>query len=277
VVAGTARKLPSARGRSGPASATGGPSVGPYPSLSRCRVPGCEVRPVILERRKTKELSRLALARFANLAQRATGLRGEVNILLTGDAEMQRLNRQFRRKDKPTDVLSFSNLWPNGTPKSVPWKALLMEDLSDPDEAAGYLNEARKDSPAAYKRALQNVAKARRANAAGPRERVPASTPAGGDIAISLSAARAQAAALGHGLLTEVKVLILHGMLHLAGHDHERDHGEMLRLEQKLRGELHLTDGLIERTLAPRSVTRKPTRKPTGKPTGGTSARARRP
>ena len=62
---------------------------------------------MILERRKTKELSRLALARFANKAQRAAGLRGEVNILLTGDAEMQRLNLQFRRKDKPTDVLSF--------------------------------------------------------------------------------------------------------------------------------------------------------------------------
>ena len=65
------------------------------------------MRPVILERRRTKNLSRLALARFANRAQRAAGLSGEVNILLTGDAEMQRLNLQFRRKDKPTDVLSF--------------------------------------------------------------------------------------------------------------------------------------------------------------------------
>jgi rRNA maturation RNase YbeY len=228
---------------------------------------------VILERRKTKELSRLALARFANKAQRATGLRGEVNILLTGDAEMQRLNLQFRRKDKPTDVLSFSNLWPNGTPKSVPWKTFLMEYLSDPDEAAGFLNEARKDSPAAYKRALQDVAKARRANAAGAQKRVPASTPAGGDIAISLAAARAQAAALGHDLLTEVKVLILHGMLHLAGHDHESDHGQMLRLEQKLREELHLSAGLIERTLASRGATRKATRKRSG----GPAARTRRP
>ena len=49
----------------------------------------------------------------------------------------------------------------------------------------------------------------------------------GGDIAISIQTARAQAAEIGHDLLTEVKVLILHGMLHLAGHDHEIDRGQM--------------------------------------------------
>lgn len=127
----------------------------------------------------------MALARFANKAQRAAGLPGEVNILLTGDAEIQRLNLQFRRKDMPTDVLSF---------------------------------------PAAQ-------------------------PPGGGDIAISVPAARAQAAGIGHDLLTEVKVLILHGMLHLAGHDHESDRGQMGRLERKLSAELHLAAGLIGRAL----------------------------
>jgi probable rRNA maturation factor len=63
-----------------------------------------------------------------------------------------------------------------------------------------------------------------------------------------LQTARTQAAALGHDLLTEVKVLILHGMLHLAGHDHETDRGQMLRIEQRLRAELRLPAGLIERT-----------------------------
>jgi probable rRNA maturation factor len=143
-----------------------------------------ELRAVIVERRKTKDLSRLALARFANQAQRVAGLPGEVNILLTGDTEIQQLNLQFRRKDEPTDVLSF----PSGQP------------------------------------------------------------PAGGDIAISLETARAQAAEIGHDLLTEVKVLILHGMLHLAGHDHETDRGRMRKLEQRLRAELKLPAGLIERT-----------------------------
>ena len=105
---------------------------------------------------------------------------------------------QFRRKDKPTDVLSFP---------SAPARA-----------------------PVAGSAALSDSA-------------------SGGDIAISLAAARTQAAALGHDLLTEVKVLILHGMLHLAGHDHEPTAAQMLCLEQKLRDELHLTAGLIERTV----------------------------
>jgi probable rRNA maturation factor len=85
-----------------------------------------------------------------------------------------------------------------------------------------------------------------------PRTRRAASAAPGGDIAISLQTARLQAAAAGHDLLTEVKVLILHGMLHLAGHDHETDRGQMRRLEQKLRAEFHLNAGLIERTVPAR-------------------------
>ena len=181
-----------------------------------------ESRPVILERRRTKELSRLALARFANKAQRAAGLRGEVNILLTGDAEMQRLNLQFRHKDTATDVLSF----PRG------------------NAAAG--NAALPAAGAKAGNAALPAAGAKAGNAA-----VPAA--GAGDIAISIQRARAQAAAIGHDLLTEVKVLILHGMLHLAGHDHESDGGQMREFEQKLRAELNLFEGLIERTdAAPR-------------------------
>jgi len=144
------------------------------------------------------------VARFAGRAQRAAGLAGEVNVLLTGDAEMQRLNRQFRGKNYPTDVLSFPAPSPGG----------------------------------------------------------------GGDIAISLATARAQAAGEGHDLLTEVKILILHGMLHLAGHDHERDRGHMRRLERKLRAELHLSAGLIERTESYRGASGKATPRP-----GGTASR----
>jgi len=140
---------------------------------------------VILERRKSKELSSLALARFAARAQRAAGVTGEVNILLTSDAEIQLLNQQFRKLAKPTDVLSFPS-----------------------------------------------------ADGLG-----------GGDIAISVQTARAQARQLGHPLLTEVKILILHGLLHLAGYDHERDNGRMHRRESRLRAELRLPAGLIERTV----------------------------
>lgn len=68
-----------------------------------------------------------------------------------------------------------------------------------------------------------------------------------GDIAISLEIAAANAAELGHSLATEVKILILHGMLHLAGYDHEIDDGEMMQRETTLRQKLKLPVGLIER------------------------------
>ena len=69
-----------------------------------------------------------------------------------------------------------------------------------------------------------------------------------GDIAISRDIASANAKKLGHPLTTELKVLILHGLLHLAGYDHEADRGEMTARESELRGALGLPLGLIERT-----------------------------
>ena len=59
-----------------------------------------------------------------------------------------------------------------------------------------------------------------------------------GEIVLSLDAARRQAAELGHGELRELEELVLHGTLHLLGHDHERDRGEMAALELELREEL---------------------------------------
>lgn len=75
----------------------------------------------------------------------------------------------------------------------------------------------------------------------------------GGDLAISLETAAVQAADHGHTLQTEVKVLILHGLLHLAGYDHERDRGQMRRRESLLRKQFALPTGLIERTLDDRT------------------------
>lgn len=124
------------------------------------------------------------MSRFAARARRAVGLEGELNILITGDDDMRDLNRRFRRKDKPTDVLSF--------PSALPGAA--------------------------------------------------------GDIAISGDIARRNGEDLGHGAGTELKVLILHGLLHLAGFDHEIDKGKMARKERRLREQLGLHEGLIERS-----------------------------
>ena len=129
-----------------------------------------------------------SLARFLAEAQAAARLVGEVGVLLTTDRAIRRMNRQFRGKDKATDVLSF----PAGSP-------------------------------------AQN------------REGIT------GDVAISVDAARRQAAALGHSLGAELKILILHGLLHLAGYDHESDGGRMARRELALRTRFRLPQGLIER------------------------------
>lgn len=143
------------------------------------------------------------LAQFLALAQAAVRLKGQVSVLLTTDPAIRRLNRQFRGKNKATDVLSF------------------------PAEAA-----------------FPGMA---------------AAAQIAGDLAISVPTALRQATEQGHPLSTEVKVLILHGLLHLAGYDHEIDNGKMARRELVLRARLGLPKGLIERaTAAPQpSATKK--------------------
>jgi probable rRNA maturation factor len=131
-------------------------------------------------------LSRSGLSRFLKSAQAAVGLQGEVDVLLAGDRTLRRLNRDYRGKDKATDVLSF---------------------------------------PAAEELAGEH----------------------GGDLAISLDTAKRQAEEHGHTLRDEVRVLLLHGLLHLSGMDHETDRGEMAELEGVLRARLRLPNGLIAR------------------------------
>jgi probable rRNA maturation factor len=140
-------------------------------------------------------LSKPALTRFFNRARQAVDLTGEVEVLLTSDAELKRLNRSFRGKNKATDVLSFPAFVPEGFPAGFPV----------PDTA--------------------------------------------GDLAISLETAARQAAAFGHSLDDEVRILLLHGLLHLSGLDHETDNGEMAAREAELRDKLRLPNGLIARTV----------------------------
>lgn len=68
-----------------------------------------------------------------------------------------------------------------------------------------------------------------------------------GDIAIARGVATRQARAAGHAVSTELRVLALHGLLHLLGYDHETDDGEMARVEARLRRRGGLKDGLIGR------------------------------
>jgi probable rRNA maturation factor len=70
-----------------------------------------------------------------------------------------------------------------------------------------------------------------------------------GDIVIARGVATRQARDAGHALATELRILALHGLLHLLGYDHERDAGEMARVEKRLRRRGGLREGLIERAV----------------------------
>jgi probable rRNA maturation factor len=141
---------------------------------------------VIIVKKKVAGVSEGALRRFAARAMEAARVAGEVNVLVTDNRELQRLNRRFRNKNEATDVLSF------------------------PAETTG-------------------------------------STKLAGEIAISAEKAALNASRLGHSAVEEIKILILHGILHLAGYDHDRDNGVMGRKEAQLRRAFELPVALIER------------------------------
>jgi probable rRNA maturation factor len=154
---------------------------------------------LVIIRRPVSGLTEALLAKFVARARRASGVRGAVCVLVTSNRELQALNRRFRGKNKPTDVLSFP----------------AMTGLA-PEFA--------------------------------------------GDVAISAEIAKQNARRLGHTAAEEIRILVLHGMLHLAGYDHELDTGEMEREEARLRKSLGLPVGLIERNMRSTGAKRGPKR-----------------
>jgi probable rRNA maturation factor len=133
--------------------------------------------PHLLFRHSSRRVRRIPLRDFLTDVVKRVACGRAVTCLITTDAELRRLNREFRGKNYATDVLSFP-----------------------PDE-----------------------------------------------MAISLDRASAQAKELGHSLDAELRILMLHGLLHLCGMDHEKDSGEMRRAETRWRKRLGLPSGLIER------------------------------
>jgi probable rRNA maturation factor len=152
----------------------------------------------VLFRRAPADVSQRAVERFARELQDQVAQGRPFECLIAGDAELRRLNRQFRAKDQATDVLSF----PSST--SLP-------ACSSPNGTASL-----------------------------------------GSIAISLQRARVQARAFGHSTTDEIRILMLHGVLHLTGLDHETDAGRMARAEKRWRARLGLPASLIERALIER-------------------------
>jgi probable rRNA maturation factor len=158
---------------------------------------------------------RLAMSGLSEWLQRAapSRLRGAITIAIVSDARVRALNRRYRRVDRATDVLSFpTHTFP-------------------PERLAPARRTAR--APLAIS-----------SSARSPADRFL------GDIVIAKGVARRQARDAGHSELTELKVLALHGLLHLLGYDHERDDGLMRQIEQRLRRKGGLRQSLIERATA---------------------------
>jgi probable rRNA maturation factor len=165
---------------------------------------------VILNRQRGVPVSLASLEHFWRQVLDTLRLpEDSMTICLVSEAEIARWNRAYRSKDGPTDVLSFpadENGQPgraagNGAPKKPRGPRRARLPLARDLEAAGYL----------------------------------------GDIAIAPAVARRNARRFGRSLGSELRILMLHGALHLLGYDHERDNGEMERLERRLRRRLGLT------------------------------------
>ena len=149
---------------------------------------------MVVNRQRRVPLAVGALSSFSKRVQRELGFPDEsVTICFVSDPAIARMNRKFRDKEGPTDVLSF----PAQRTKA---------------RRAGSLRETRAIKAGHYI----------------------------GDIVISPETARRYARRRSRALASELRVLILHGMIHLAGYDHETDQGEMAQLERHLRRRLGL-------------------------------------
>ena len=157
---------------------------------------------MILNRQRAVRVAQRPLELFLARVRRELELdEADLTICFVSDVEIARMNQAFRKKKGPTDVLSFPAI-----------------DRRRPALARS-----------------QHATRLR-------RKHVAAETPYFlGDVAISPSVARRNAKKLGRTLPSELKILILHGVLHLLGYDHETDRGQMDRVEARLRRKLGLT------------------------------------
>lgn len=133
---------------------------------------GAAFTPLIVSRQRRYPVRTQDILSLLQKAATFLGARGELTVVFGADALLRRLNREFRFKDKPTDVLSFRN--------------------EDKDLGLG-------------------------------------------DVIVSVETARGNAALYSRTLDRELEILVLHGLLHVLGYDHETDRGEMEALEKRLR------------------------------------------
>lgn len=149
------------------------------------------------------------LSEYVGELRRALGLgKRDCNVCLVNDREIRRLNTLFRGKERATDVLSF------------PWEGRQRRARSRTNRGRTRRRQTGSGPDARAKLEFRNHL---------------------GDIVISVETAKRNARQEGHSTLNEIRWLILHGLLHLLGYDHESDQGEMIRLELALRTRLGIS------------------------------------
>ncbi len=166
---------------------------------------------MIFNRQRRVRLALRPLEEFLRRVQRMLRLpEDSVSVCLVGESAIGRLNRAYRGKRGATDVLSFANDGKQRTPGRL--------------RRAGHRSGPpvfSSTSPASFTSSTSYL----------------------GDIAIAPAVARRNARRFGRRLAEELRILILHGVLHLLGYDHETDRGEMALVERRLRRRLGLERG----------------------------------
>jgi probable rRNA maturation factor len=162
---------------------------------------------MILNRQRAVRVARGPLEAFLRRVENEMDLGdSDVTVCLVSDAEIARMNQAFRKKKGPTDVLSF--------PAEKRRRVSAIRRKKVYTEDAETAEDAEKSRGHQASRTMQTYL---------------------GDIAIAPLTARRHAKKNGRSLSNELRVLILHGVLHLLGYDHETDRGEMDRIERKMR------------------------------------------
>ena len=162
---------------------------------------------MIVNRQRNVRLARKPLEVFLLRVKKELGVEeSEVTICFVSDAEIAGMNERFRKKNGPTDVLSFPAR-NGGSARSRKGEEIYTEGAKDTESTEKSLGRRRSRATEVYL----------------------------GDIAIAPETARRYAKKNGRSLNSELRVLILHGVLHLLGYNHETDQGEMNRIEQKIR------------------------------------------
>lgn len=203
---------------------------------------------MILNRQRTVRVARPPLEAFLARVREQLRLNGaEITIALVTDKSIARMNETFRHKKGPTDVLSFPSDDGNAASKQVHVGeqhcfTLSHEGCAQRPHDRSVQAAARRTNPPTLRRARETrqgtalavPTVAHRNGASAPEAHFL------GDIAIAPATARRNAKKFRRTLPSELQILILHGVLHLLGYDHETDNGQMTRVENRLRRKLGL-------------------------------------